>query len=152
MASSVLDSQIVKPNESNPKRRILLRIAIVAVVAAIAALLTLLPDPLKAASAPVVVKMTDSSPFYAPSKITIKSGETVQWVNDGATVHSVSTDASNAQNPKDTSMPKGAVPFDSGFIPPGGNYSSTFKVPGMYHYYCLPHEKAGMSGVIVVKK
>jgi plastocyanin len=152
MGSSVLDSRIVKTNERKPQRRIFLRIAIVAVVAAIAALLTLLPDPIKAASAPVVVKMTDASPFYAPSKITIKSGDTVQWVNDGSTVHSVSTDASNAQNPKDTSMPKGAAPFDSGFIPPGGNYSYTFKVPGMYHYYCLPHEKAGMSGVIVVKK
>jgi plastocyanin len=25
-------------------------------------------------------------------------------------------------------------------------------VPGTYRYFCLPHEKAGMVGVIVVKK
>ena len=42
--------------------------------------------------------------------------------------------------------------FDSGFIPPGGDYSYTFTVPGRYRYFCLPHEKAGMVGVIVVKK
>ena len=46
----------------------------------------------------------------------------MKWVNDGQTVHDVSTTAANAQNPKDTSMPKGATPFDSGFIPPGGDY------------------------------
>jgi plastocyanin len=67
-------------------------------------------------------------------------------------VHSVSTAASNAQNPKDAAMPKGAVSFDSGFIPPGGDYSYTFTVPGTYRYFCLPHEKAGMVGVIIVKK
>ena len=49
-------------------------------------------------------------------------------------------------------MPKGAVAFDSGFIPPGGDYRYTFTVPGTYKYFCLPHEKAGMVGVIVVKK
>ena len=67
-------------------------------------------------------------------------------------MHSVSTSAANAQNRNDTSMPKAAVAFDSGFIPPGGDYSYTFTVPGTYRYFCLPHEKAGMVGVIVVKK
>jgi len=49
-------------------------------------------------------------------------------------------------------LPKGATAFDSGFIPPGGDYSYTFTVPGTYRYFCLPHEKAGMFGMIVVKK
>jgi plastocyanin len=99
-----------------------------------------------------VIKMADAQPFYTPAKVAIKVGDTVQWVNGGETVHSVSTTAANAQNRKDTSMPKGAVAFDSGFIPPGGDYSYTFTVPGTYRYFCLPHEKAGMVGVIVVKK
>ncbi len=47
---------------------------------------------------------------------------------------------------------KGAAAFDSGFIPPGGDYSYTYTVPGTYRRFCLPHEKAGMVGVVVVKK
>jgi plastocyanin len=134
------------------RSRVALRVAIVVAAAAIAAALALLPDPAKAAGNPVVIKMADKQPFYTPAKVAIKVGDTVQWVNGGETVHSVSTTAANAQNPSDTSMPKGAVAFDSGFIPPGGDYSYTFTVPGTYRYFCLPHEKAGMVGVIVVKK
>lgn len=100
----------------------------------------------------VVIMMTDKAPYYKPVKITIKPGETVEWKNDGQSVHSVSTEAQNAQNPKDASMPSGAQGFDSGFIPPGGAFSYTFKVPGTYKYFCLPHEKAGMIGYVTVKK
>lgn len=152
MASSMIDLRIAAAASRKPRSRIIVRIAIVAAAAAIAAALALLPDPARAAGSPVVIKMADKQPFYAPAKVAIKVGDTVQWVNGGETVHSVSTTAANAQNPKDTSMPKGAVAFDSGFIPPGGDYSYTFTVPGTYHYFCLPHEKAGMVGVIVVKK
>lgn len=100
----------------------------------------------------VVVSMTDKAPFYHPMKITIKPGQTIEWKNDGQSVHDVSTEAQNAQNPKDASLPSGAQGFDSGFIPPGGSFSYTFKVPGTYKYFCLPHEKAGMVGYVVVKK
>ena len=138
---------------TQPRHRIVGRVAILAAAAAIAAALALIPDrPAKAAGNPVVIKMTDTRPFYTPAKVAIKVGETVQWVNDGETVHSVSTSAANALNSKDASMPKGAVAFDSGFIPPGGDYSHTFTVPGTYRYFCLPHEKAGMVGVVVVRK
>jgi plastocyanin len=152
MASSTIDLRIAAATSRKPRLRIIVRVAIVAAAAAIAAALALLPDPAKAAGNPVVIKMADKQPFYAPAKVAIKVGDTVQWVNGGETVHSVSTTAANAQNPNDTSMPKGAVAFDSGFIPPGGDFSYTFTVPGTYRYFCLPHEKAGMVGVIVVKK
>ena len=152
MASSTIDLRIAAAASRKPRSRIVLRIAIVAAAAAVAAALAMLPDPAKAAGNPGVIKMSDNQPFYAPAKVAIKVGDTVQWVNGGETVHSVSTSAANAQNPNDTSMPKGATAFDSGFIPPGGDYSYNFTVPGTYRYFCLPHEKAGMVGVIVVKK
>jgi plastocyanin len=152
MASSAIDLRIVSAGSRNSRRRMILRVAIVATAVTVTAALALLPNPAKAAGNPVVIKMSDKAPFYAPEKVSIKIGESVQWVNDGQTVHSVSTAAANAQNRKDTSMPKDAVAFDSGFIPPGGVYSYTFTVPGIYRYFCLPHEKAGMVGVIVVKK
>lgn len=100
----------------------------------------------------VIVTMTDKAPFYKPDKITIKPGETIEWKNDGQTVHNVSDEAQNAQSPKDASRPSAAPGFDSGFIPPGGSFSHTFKVPGSYKYFCLPHEKAGMIGYVIVKK
>jgi plastocyanin len=151
MATSTIDMRIAGASRGR-RSRVFLRVAIVVAAAAIAAALALLPDPAKAAGSPVVIKMADKQPFYTPAKVAIKVGETVQWVNNGETVHSVSTSAANAQNRNDTSMPKGAAAFDSGFIPPGGDYSYTFTVPGTYRYFCLPHEKAGMVGVIVVKK
>ncbi len=151
MASSTIDLRIAKASRK-PRARMFVRVAIVAAAAAIAAALALLPDPAKAASSPFVINMADQQPFYTPAKVAIKVGDTVRWVNAGETVHSVSTSATNAQNPNDTSIPKGATAFDSGFIPPGGDFSYTFTVPGTYRYFCLPHEKAGMVGVIVVKK
>jgi plastocyanin len=152
MASSTIDLRIAAAASRKSRSRIFIRIAIVVAALAAAASLALLPDPAKAANNPVVIKMADQKPFYTPENVAIKVGDTVKWVNDGQTVHDVSTTAANAQNPKDTSMPKGATAFDSGFIPPGGDYSYTFTVPGTYRYFCLPHEKAGMVGVIVVKK
>jgi plastocyanin len=152
MASSTIDLRIATATSRKLRPRTVLRVAIVAIAAAIAAALALLPDPAHAASSPVVIKMTDTQPFYTPLQASVRVGETVQWVNDGETVHSVSTSAANAQIINDAAMPKGAVAFDSGFIPPGGDFSYTFTVPGTYRYFCLPQEKAGMVGVIVVKK
>jgi plastocyanin len=152
MASSTIDLRIAAAASRKPRSRTIIRIAIVVAALAAAASLALLPDPARAAGNPVVIKMADQKPFYTPENVAIKVGDTVRWVNDGQTIHSVSTTAANAQNPKDTSMPKGATAFDSGFIPPGGDYSYNFTVPGTYRYFCLPHEKAGMVGVIVVKK
>jgi plastocyanin len=124
----------------------ILLVATVSIVAMLAAA----PIPAHAQSSPVTIQMADKPPSYAPQKLTIKVGTTVQWVNAGEMVHTVST--MSAANRKDTSVPKGAAALDSGFIPPGANYSYTFTVPGTYRYFCLPQEKAGMLGVIVVKK
>jgi plastocyanin len=152
MASYPMNGRIAGAASRKPHTRILVLVAIFAAAILAAVAIALLPEPAKAAGSPIVIKMADKEPFYTPEKATIKVGDTVQWVNDGQTVHDVSTNAANAQNRKDTSMPKGAQAFDSGFIPPGGDYSYTFTVPGTYKYFCLPHEKAGMVGVIVVKK
>jgi plastocyanin len=155
MASSTFGINLSRTEErarTGSHGRTMLRVAIVVGAAIVAAALALLPDPAKAASAPLVIKMSDKEPFYSPDKATIKTGETVEWINDGDTIHSVSTEVSEAQNPKDVSIPAGAQAFDSGFLPPGGKYDYTFKVPGTYRYFCLPHEKSGMVGTIVVKK
>src|SRR5271168_4102650 len=99
-----------------------------------------------AATPAVTIKMSDTPPKFLPEKVTIKAGQSVEWVNNAATLHSVDADASMVQNPKDVVLPAGAKPFDSGFMPPGGTFDYTFTVPGAYHYTCVPHEKDGMEG------
>jgi plastocyanin len=108
--------------------------------------------PAFGATAPaVVIKMSDKPPQFLPNKVTIKAGQTVEWVNNAKTLHSVDGDPTMALKPSDVSLPPGAKPFDSGFMKPDMTWDYTFKVPGTYKYTCVPHEKDGMNGEVVVK-
>ncbi len=99
-----------------------------------------------------MVKMSDTPPKFIPEKVTIKVGQSVQWTNNAATLHSVDADPSMVQSPKDVVLPPGAKPFDSGFMSPGATFEQAFTVPGVYKYTCVPHEKDGMVGEIDVTK
>ena len=44
----------------------------------------------------------------------------------------------------------GDASFDSGQLEPGATFSHTFRVPGTYRYFCVPHEVAGMIGTLIV--
>jgi plastocyanin len=108
-------------------------------------------SPVLAAAPAVVIKMSDKPPQFHPDKITIKPGQTIEWINNAKTLHSVDGDPSMALKPGDVSLPPGAKTFDSGFMRPGMTWEYTFTVPGTYKYTCVPHEKDGMNGIIVVK-
>ncbi|HUY38630.1 MAG TPA: plastocyanin/azurin family copper-binding protein [Candidatus Binataceae bacterium] len=151
MASGIIDLSL-RPSTRLTPARLWLRVAVIFVAIGAAVALALLPSPAGAASAPVVIKMADTPAVYEPARVSVKAGEPVQWINTGKSVHSVTLVPDDAQNPKDASEPAGAKTFDSGFMPPGGTFSYTFTVPGTYHYFCVPHEKAGMVGVVTVKK
>jgi plastocyanin len=128
------------------------RTAFYRVSAALAALMLVAgAAPSIAAAKTVEIKMTDTPPKFIPMTVTIQKGDTVEWINNAASLHSVTTNPAVAQDPKDVSAPKDAKPFDSGFMPPGAKWSYTFTVPGAYKYLCLPHEKDKMTGVVVVK-
>ena len=49
-------------------------------------------------------------------------------------------------------MPKGAETWNSGYLNSGEDFSYTFKVPGVYKYFCTTHVKEGMKGEIDVEK
>ena len=98
------------------------------------------------------VKMSDTPPKFLPEKASIKAGQTVEWINNAATLHSVDADPSMVQNAKDVVLPAGAKPFDSGFMQPGAKYDYTFTTPGVYKYTCVPHEADGMKGEVDVAK
>lgn len=118
---------------------------------ALAVLLFLLAFAAAARAADVKVGMTDSPPRFVPEKVTIKVGQTVEWNNNAATLHTVTAKPEAAINKADVSLPAGAQPFDSGFMPPGQSFSYTFAVPGTYRYFCIPHESLGMVGEVVVR-
>lgn len=88
---------------------------------------------------------------FEPASVTIDSGETIKFVNDSALLHTVTADPAKARNPDSTSLPEGAVTFDSGNLAAGEHFSYTFTTPGTYQYFCIPHEAAGMTGTIVVR-
>ena len=98
----------------------------------------------------VTVQMFDTPAKYVPDPIKVKVGDTIKWVNKGETVHTATTDPSSAPDPSWASVPKGAETCDSGYLNGGEDWSYTFKVPGVYKYFCTTHVKEGMKGEIDV--
>lgn len=88
---------------------------------------------------------------FNPAAIAIRSGQTVQWRNRSIVTHTVTADRARAANPANVILPEGARPFHSGAIKAGQVWSYTFTTRGTYRYVCLPHEKQGMMGTVVVR-
>ena len=105
------------------------------------------PSPPGAA---VVVEM-DNALRYLPATVTVRVGETVTWRNTSEVVHTVTADPEKAAQASNASLPEGATPFDSGDLAPGEAFSYTFRTPGTYRYFCIPHELAGLVGTVVVE-
>lgn len=87
--------------------------------------------------------------WFDPIGIYVEPGTRVRWVVR-ENVHT--TTAYHPGNDRHAlRIPEGAVPWDSGYlVHPGDHFDVTLTVPGVYDYYCVPHEAAGMVGRIVV--
>ena len=107
-------------------------------------------DPNRGGGAPVVVEMTNTL-RYMPRDVTVTSGQEVEWRNTSGLTHTVTCDPALAGHPQDVQLPPGAEPFNSGSIPPGNTFRYTFRGPGQYKYFCIPHEYAGMVGTVLVQ-
>lgn len=97
------------------------------------------------------VAMTERLRFV-PDTIRIRAGQAVRWTNGSNIVHTVTDDPRLARHAGDGRLPPGAAPFSSGNVQPGASYVHRFRVPGVYHYFCIPHELDGMVAVIVVER
>ena len=96
---------------------------------------------------------------FEPGEFTVAAGETVVWGNPSSRGHSVTG--------YESSFPDAAAYFASGGfdaesaareaypgtgnLEPGSTVGHTFEVPGEYRYFCIPHERAGMVGTVVVE-
>jgi plastocyanin len=97
---------------------------------------------------------------YRPPSLTVEVGDTVVWKNTSARAHTVT--AYDDKIPDDAeffatggfeSQDEAEAAWDgaAGAINSGETYEHTFEVSGNYQYFCIPHEKGGMVGTIVVE-
>merc|ERR1712093_229635 len=84
---------------------------------------------------------------FVPSSLTIKSGESVTFVNNAGFPHNVVFD--------EDAVPAGvsadALSKEDLLNAPGESYNVKFDKAGEYGYYCEPHQGAGMKGKIIVQ-
>lgn len=101
-----------------------------------------------------VVEMTGTARgehvWFVPSGLAVEPGTTLRFTNrDPGNSHTAT-----AYHPdifdRQCRIPTKAAPWDSDFLLPGESFEVTLTVPGVYDYYCIPHEMAGMVGRIVV--
>jgi plastocyanin len=105
------------------------------------------------------VGMTASA--FDPRELTVEVGDTVRWLNDSQRAHTVTA--------YDDELPAGADFFASGGYDSTGAardawssnggaihtcdvFEHTFGTHGEYPYFCVPHERAGMVGTVVVEE
>jgi plastocyanin len=94
---------------------------------------------------------TGARVWFDPIGIRIAPGQTVRWVA-AQNVHT--TTAYHPQNDNHSlRIPEAARPWNSGYlVNPGDHFDVLLTIEGVYDYYCIPHEMAGMVGRIIVGK
>ena len=88
--------------------------------------------------------------WFDPVGVLIRPGDTLRWINRNAANSHTSTAYHPANNDHPLRIPPAAVPWNSDYLLPDQAFSLTLSVAGVYDYYCVPHEHAGMVGRIVV--
>jgi plastocyanin len=84
-----------------------------------------------------------SDVWFDPIGLHVEPGRTLRWTNRNAgNVHTATAYPRR--------IPDGAAAWDSDYLMPDESFTLTLAVPGVYDYYCIPHEHAGMVGRIVV--
>lgn len=87
--------------------------------------------------------------WFDPIGLFIQPGDRIRWVIKN-NVHTVAAYHPTNEN-HSLRIPDKAKPWNSDYlVNPGDRFEMVLSVPGVYDYYCEPHEEAGMIGRIVV--
>lgn len=121
--------------------------------ASMAVALALSPAPTHARAA-IEIAMSGrpdgSAVWFTPRGLLIRPGQTIRWINRDRGNSHTATAYHPDNNDRSRRIPEGAASFDSDYLLPGESFETTLKKTGVYDYYCLPHEMAGMVGRIIV--
>jgi plastocyanin len=98
----------------------------------------------------MIGKPDGSEVWFEPIGLLIDPGRTVTWTNRDEGNSHTTTAYHPTISGRSQRIPMNAKPWHSDYLMPGGAFSVTFTEPGVYDYYCVPHEQAGMVGRIVV--
>jgi plastocyanin len=135
-------------------------IAVMAVL--ILSTFSLMPSTAWAASNEVAIGSKRGELVFKPSTVTIKSGETVTWVNNLAAdaacnvvFDALKLDESPARSGGGPTLERelfNALSHQSLITTPQQTYEKVFNVfPGVYSYSCTPHKSSGMVGRVIVQ-
>lgn len=169
---------ISETGNKHPKHRILLnlpnwvlttlirqihRFKVIALIAVlILSTLSLTPSA-AAATTDILVGSEQGELVFEPSTITIKSGETIKWVNNITANSPCNVVFDYAEfNEYPTAADEDKVGYDSNLFnylshknllkAPEETFTKIFNVPsGEYTYACIPHRDAGMVGKVIVE-
>jgi len=106
------------------------------------------------ADEPVEIRMQGnadgSQVWFDPIGLHVEPGQTIRWINlDPGNSHTAT-----AYHPKNLDhplrIPEEAEPWNSDYLMPNETFSVTLRVEGVYDFFCIPHEHAGMVGRIIV--
>ena len=109
-----------------------------------------------ATAATVEVKLIQTAAgktYFDPVGVHIAPSDTIRWVQVSG-FHSITAYHPGNDN-HELRIPRSAQPFDSDILladypKRGATFEHVFTVPGVYDYFCKPHEMAGMVGRVVV--
>lgn len=88
--------------------------------------------------------------WFDPRGLAAAPGSTIRFVNRDPGNSHTATAFHPAILDRVRRIPKAAEPWDSDFLLPGESFSVTLTAPGVYDFYCQPHEAMGMAGRIVI--
>ncbi len=109
------------------------------------------PTGCTAATAPSTITIDATNGLkFVPATACLKAGGTVTWKNTGNLYHTTTDETSLAAFPKDAAVPAGAAGWNHTLPTQGSTFSLKLTVPGLYKYFCIPHESLGMLGQITV--
>ena len=126
------------------------------VIAAVGSLLAGSILPLGRGASQDVVEITmqgnaeGSDVWFDPIGLLIRPGQTVRWVNTDPGNSHTSTAYHPSNEGRPLRIPAAAATWDSDYLLPEESFDVRFTAEGVYDYFCVPHEHAGMVGRIVV--
>lgn len=99
-------------------------------------------------SATVSMETNDNGSHFTPHVVWVEQGGTVTWELASG---SHTTTAYAKKNDTPQRIPEKANGWDSGTLSEQGKtFKHTFETVGVYDYFCVPHEAAGMLGTVIV--